>query len=308
MKTKNKTMRIGFAVLAFSVLATGCTSTIGPWPGPSGGNPWVGRPVVGVPSAQAADTGSVPSGSAGNPASGAGLGIAPMPEKFFPCTRVEESVRVRVDVRGMEYGADLAEREFSALRDTLAKRRFSLDWTADSGKEDVLVALRAARTVYDRFGEFEIHEGDIRATVTVPILDGRLVGDEKFEGRGERALGEAAADRSLADVLVPQVVKWVSETVTPEKIGIAVETYSIAYDSANPEKNQDHAQEFLRRIQSMDGVLEARILSQNDWCGVVQFRFVYLPAKFPGGLINKAVLTDFRLQLTPSVPTPVPAY
>ena len=224
--------------------------------------------------------------------------------KRFPCIRVEETLRVHVDVANTPHGFSIAEEHLAALRDALARARFTQDWDAASDREDVLVALRASRTVADRFGEYEVHEGDIRVSVTVPVLSGKVVGDKLFHGKGARALGGDAADRALADVIVPHVVRWVRGNVTPETVGIAAEGYTIQYDGADPEENQRHAQAFLRRVQGMDGVLEARIVGQNDGRGSVSFRFVYLPAKFPGGLVNVAVLTDPLLQLSPSSGTP----
>ena len=303
MKKATKSFRPGasLAAAALAALAAGCTSdfaVIGPFPTTTQGNPWIGAPAPVSAPAQAAP--------AVAPADGAAA--APLPVKSFPCTRLESAVRVHVDVRALPYASDIAERALSGLRDTLSRRGFMLDWDAASGKEDVLVSVRADRRVADRFGEFETHEADVRATVTVPSLEGKVLGDEMFHAEGIRALGEAAADRALAEAAVPRLSAWMERTITPETIGVATETYAVAYGIDDPEGNQGHARALLARAASLDGVLEARIVSQDDWRGTVAFRFVYLAEKFPDGLVNAIVLTDPQLQYTPSEPAPKVAW
>lgn len=307
MNTKPTTIRACFAAAVSAALLAGCSSNyavIGPFPTRTGRNPWIGAPDeaganLEVPAAPAA------AGQAGeSAATDGGPAVAPRTLKRFPCTQLAGTVRVRVDSTAMPWAADLAERGLSDLRDSLARNGFTIDWASESGREDVLVSVRAERKTTDRFGEFETHEADIRATVTVTALAGKVLGDRMFHVDGSRALGEAAADRALADAAVPLLRDWIGRTLSTESIGLAVETCSVSYDAADPEGNQRHARALLARVTSMDGVLDARIVAQDDWRGTVRFRFVYLPEKFPGGLLNAVVRSDPSLQYTPTTPTP----
>ncbi|MBR0055885.1 MAG: hypothetical protein IJP66_01015 [Kiritimatiellae bacterium] len=186
--------------------------------------------------------------------------------------------------------AELAGRVQTAVEGALIGNGF----TIASAKPDVQVALSVRQGVFDKSGEYYLLEGSVpSARVVLPEQGGRQFATRAFPAvRGERVLGLERAVASLGDRLVPDVEKWIADTVRPAGLDMAAVTVvvrrtTVFYKSKDP----IYMLRFAERVAKIDGVYSCELVAGDAAARVWEFRIVYGKSKFPGGVLNKVLDT-----------------
>jgi len=184
----------------------------------------------------------------------------------------------------------LAETVASATKEALAHDGYRVD---GKDAQDIVVTLVTQRGSFDKLGESYIFTGATRVLVKMlGIQDGNL-GEKPIYAKGERAFGEDAAERKLADKLTGEVVSWIRQTIRPEKLGVVSESFTLAFvGQENQASDLAMAEAFRKAVESMPGVRQVSGNTQK-WdgdCLSVLFRAIYEPSLYRGGILGSAFL------------------
>lgn len=182
----------------------------------------------------------------------------------------------------------------AALTDAVIRRGYTAE---GSRPADIEVAARPMRTVFDRSGGYAVFEGTVQVVVQVMGTERRLIGDRIFSSRGARGLGDLQADKNLAAAATPQLVDWLTKTLSPSAIGFEAVTFKLSLGCPVQEVGDLAAPEAIRRAgASLDGVRSVTLEAQDDAKGVFTYRAVYEKAKFPGGFLNQLLVKHPELE------------
>ena len=204
------------------------------------------------------------------------------------CKIVPARVKISTKVRDSE-SFPLADRIDTAVRGALSKAGCLVDIGAEARDAvvlaDAVVVLEVSRTVYDKSGEYEVHEGKVDVSVIKTASGGAaLAGKTSVEERGARKLGPAAADRDLAGKLEGPVVAWLKKTVETDAPGTrAVELELRLAKPISTAADMAVVDRFLQPFSLLDGVRFHRLAMRDDAGGRLRFFVVYDDGKFPGG-------------------------
>lgn len=195
-----------------------------------------------------------------------------------------------------EDAAALAGRVETAVEGALIGNGF----TVAASKPDVLVSLSVRQSVFDRSGEYYMLEGSVpSAKVLLPERGVREFATKAFPiVRGERVLGMEKAVASLGDKLVPDVEKWVANTIKPAGLDMAAVTVVVRRNTVfYKSKDPIYVTHFAERVVRVDGIYSCELLSGDATARAWQFRIVYSKSKFPGGVVNKVIETCRNLDI-----------
>ena len=211
-------------------------------------------------------------------------------ETAVGCKIVPVRVKISKKPRDPESEA-LAGRIDTAVRGALSDAGYDVSAGAEVRDTVVLadetVTLEVSRTVYDKSGEYEVHEGKVDVSVCRKARGGAvLAGKTSVEERGARKLGPASADKDLAGKLAGPVVEWLKKTLergAPDVCAAELELrlakpISTAADAATVDR-------FLQPFSLLDGVRFHKLAMRDDAGGRLRFFVVYDRSKFPGGFV-----------------------
>ena len=229
--------------------------------------------------------------TASEPAPGPGPGAEPGSEpKFEPSIHwsLEEAL-VPLNVGVSVTAAEGSETE-ADLMDTFARGHLAdQGYRVGSGKNDDLkLTIETTSELFDKkWDSYLVYQGTLKATLAACGGDARELGSASFAARGARGLGEAQAHRNLADDMGAQLGGWLKRTLNPEAVDIAAArlTMTLAFpiELAEDYKAIDDIQ---KALAGLDGVRSARVESQDNRKGVVEYLVVYERSKSPTGVWN----------------------
>lgn len=190
-------------------------------------------------------------------------------------------LNVRVEGAGGSGGAgNIAGDLKRAVAGALATKGFAVD----ADHSDISVALAAETSVFDQSGNYYRYDGKVVARVE-RTMDRRLLGEQTFEGRGERKLGSAGALSALSSSLSGKVVDWVAETIAPAQAGLAANNITVTRKHAKTD-DAEYARIFATKAGALKGVVSCTLASQDTGAHSMVFRVVYLKDAFPAGILN----------------------
>ena len=219
----------------------------------------------------------------------------PPPRKAWTETAVQNEIvplRVKVDTRAKDAESEgVARRLDTAVRGALAKLGFRLAGEGCDAKtvalDDVTVTLDVGRSVFDKAGEYEIHEAKVDLSAVKKAGAGTLlVGTAVFDERGDRKLGSFAADRSLAEKLEGPAVEWLKKNIVQNTVKTAAVQFEVRL--AKPiavAGDMSVVEKFMQPFALLGGVRLYRLDARDDEAGMLRFFVVYETEKFPGGLV-----------------------
>lgn len=183
--------------------------------------------------------------------------------------------------KGSEIEADRIE---TYARGRLADQGYRVN----SGKAaDLVLTMETACEPYDQIGNYWIFEGSLKATLAVRGGEAHELGAKGTTVRGVRGLGEAQAHRNLADEMEAELGSWLKRTLETEALDFRSARLSLSLDGpiqlAEDYKAIDDIQKALAELP---GVRSARVETQNNAKGTVEFVVVYEPAQTPAGVWN----------------------
>ncbi len=120
-------------------------------------------------------------------------------------------LNVKVDFKGLKDASGISAIAASAVRDAVARYGYRVN--AD-GKDDLALSASFVRETFDQSGGYIVFKGSASVRLASSVGDGVLY-EKTFVAKGSRGLGEAAAERNLADALDVQLLKWLDETLAP---------------------------------------------------------------------------------------------
>lgn len=122
-----------------------------------------------------------------------------------------EDFNVKVGFKGREDAKGISAISASAVRNAVAGYGYRVD---AEGKGDLSLSAEFTREAFDQSGGYFVFNGTANVRLASISGDGVLY-EKTFTARGGRALGEAAAERRLADALDAQILKWLEDTLAP---------------------------------------------------------------------------------------------
>ena len=161
------------------------------------------------------------------------------------------------------------------------------------GTPDILVSLVTHRGPSDKLGASCFFSGITRGLVKIIGTQNVTQSEKPIYAKGERAVGEDAAERKLADKLTNEIMNWLRQTIRPEKWGVVRESFTLAFVGEESQgKNLSTAEKFRKVLELMPGVRKVTGTAQK-WdgdCLCVPFCAVYEPSLYKGGLLGSAFL------------------
>ena len=118
---------------------------------------------------------------------------------------------VKIDFRGRKDAVGVAAIAESVARNVVAGYGYRVN---AEGKDDLALSATFTREKFDQSGGYFLFNGAVKLRLASTSGDGILY-EKTFTAKGTRALGEAAAERNLADALDAQMQKWLDETLAP---------------------------------------------------------------------------------------------
>lgn len=206
------------------------------------------------------------------------------------------NVKVVSDASGDEAEV-VASDLITLVENDLVERKFKMT----GGTADITVRLITKVDEYAAFGEYKVFEGDVRASA-IREYDGNPLGKQKFSERGDRKLGEKDALESLAEKLGKKVSPWIAKQTVADQLGIAAAEITVSWTAFSElfgRKRGDYARTFVKTVnkKNVPGVLFSELVSENNPARQQTFRVVYIPERFPEGLMNRlAAIKELRIE------------
>lgn len=183
-------------------------------------------------------------------------------------------------------GADME----ADLVDTFVRGRLAdLGYRVGSGKDDDLVLdLQTSCNLFDqKWNQYLVYEGTLKATLAVKGGEAHELGAASFPARGARGLGEAQAHRNLADEMDAQLGGWLKRTLTPDAVDLAAARMKLVLAFPIEMKEDFKAIDDIQKaLAGLPGVRSARVESQDNAKGTVEYLVVYERSKVPTGVWN----------------------
>jgi len=169
--------------------------------------------------------------------------------------------------------AALADRIGSATRSELAKLGYTVD---GAGTTNVELVVTVTRTSYDKLGDYNVFDGRARMEARLQGQDARTLAETTVEEHGARGLGVAAAERKLADKMIPSVQTWLAKSLNTDALGLASECFTLAFAEQRTVAGDISVNErFRRAIAGLKGVCSADVIASDPQKGVATFRVIY---------------------------------
>lgn len=193
--------------------------------------------------------------------------------------------------------ASLASALASRSEGDLAGRGFDV---ITKGQPDTEVTLSVSRREAARLSDWRVYDGAVDAKV---IAGGKLVANQAFKARGERASDEEGAEASIAEKLSRDISIWLAKVLPAKKVALptgelppALATATVMIrPSSMSEKPSDVLRvqrRFMDAVASHPGILSCTLDKENQKLREFTFRVVFEPQSFPGGLLNTIVLSE----------------
>lgn len=162
---------------------------------------------------------------------------------------------------------------------------------------DLFLKFSVDESIYDKIGEYVILNASMEGTLTGVDPSYIIARMPEVSARTERTLGEAAAQKELVKKLSKEYNKWIDKVVSPQYLSI--ESYNFSFFIAKGRESNDakYISEVISKINEMDGVVTAILLSQNVSDRKFVVNVVYYSSDFPAGFINKLMTTYPELNL-----------
>ncbi len=212
--------------------------------------------------------------------------------KFAPIKTIGETAqgmadpsRIRVAVRCEKGNAAVViDDAASAIRNALAKAGYVVD---SPFPPDVEVTVSASREVFDRTGEWYKLTGSLSLKTRILGGNPRTLAEKTVTKSGARGLGEAAAEKNLANALTAEAGEWVKASFTPEQVGLKVSTVELKLREKVVSADELKLQaEFCQTVNAEKGVRSARLIRQDAKTGTFTFRIVFDAEQFSDGFLN----------------------
>lgn len=118
---------------------------------------------------------------------------------------------VKIVFKGYKEATGISAIAASVARNAVAGYGYRVN---AEGKDDLALSADFVRETFDQSGGYLVYKGAVNVRLASSSGDGVLY-EKTFTAKGARGLGEAAAERNLADALDVQIVKWLDETLAP---------------------------------------------------------------------------------------------
>jgi len=119
------------------------------------------------------------------------------------------------------YNGDSSSSAAALLHTEVKQQLLDLGLVVDgAGDPDILVKLTVLRTVFDTTGAYQVFDGTLRVSAQAQGTAKRLLGEKTISARGERGLGEMAADKNLVVKLAEETGKWAKATLSPTALRV----------------------------------------------------------------------------------------
>lgn len=209
-------------------------------------------------------------------------GPAPFDQGHVAEVQIPLNVGVKVVAeKGAEMEADLLE--------TWAHGRLAdLGYRPGSGeKDDLVLTLRAGCEEFDRTGNYVVYDGSVKAVLAVKAGTPRELGATSIPARGKRGLGETQAHRNLAEEMEGQLGPWLKRELDADMVDFAaVRVRLVLADPIEMAGDFKAIDRFQKAFMDLDGVRSARLESQDNAAGVLEFDVAYERSKLPTGVVN----------------------
>lgn len=195
------------------------------------------------------------------------------------------AMNVKVSVSRADDGsAALADRVGSSIRSELARLGYTVDGV---GAANVELSAVVTRTPFDQLGEYSVFDGTVRLTARLVGTDERTLAETTIEEHGARGLGNAQAERKLADKLIPGVNAWLAKSLGTEALGLASESFTLYFAEQNDTAGDLSIGEVFRRaIAGLDGVRSVSIIASDTNKGCATFRVIYDKKVIRNSIVN----------------------
>lgn len=205
----------------------------------------------------------------------------------FTVSEAAELLRVKLAVTAEDqasaaFADGIHETAVTALRDRKVK-------IVDDGKEDLELSFRAGRKVFNEApADYVTLDGTVSARLA-DALKGGVLAERTFRGRNKPALGADAASVALAGEVAGEVSKWIAETVVPGQIPLESRTVRIARLNNYKPGEAAFANQFVKDVVAMDGVLRCEAAAVDPVAHTAEFRVLYRRMSFPQGFVNAVI-------------------
>ena len=184
------------------------------------------------------------------------------------------------------YGiGDFGAAASAVVEQELSNRMAAYGYRVDTGAPaDLEVGVSLETTWFDRSGNFLV--GEIAGQVDVRRSgDGRLIASGAETTRGQRVLDEGPATRAAATAFSRWAAGWLEPQLAPAKLGLAADDIEIQLSSDS--QMRDYASTFVSEVRQVPGVVDVRVVSQDNARRLLTFRVVYRSDDIPEGLYNR---------------------
>ncbi len=210
------------------------------------------------------------------------------PQPVDDITAESKAQRLNMHINSQSAGNDARNAAIevqSAVQSALTEGGYRID----PSHPDVRVSLVTEIESFDASGNFYRFDGRIRAAVE-RVADKRLLGENTFEKRGDRTLGQAAAIRAVSTPLARQTADWLVNVAAPARSGLAAEDITVVNRRFSSRRRRNEFIEyFVERVKVEPGVVSCRLIDQDDRQRELVFRIVYFPDQFDDGLLTRIV-------------------
>lgn len=175
--------------------------------------------------------------------------------------------------RADDGSAALADRIGSAARSELAKLGYTVDGASETNVE---LSVTVTRTPFDKLGDYNVFDGTARLTARLVGSDERTLAETTIEEHGTRGLGVAAAERKLADKMIPNVNAWLAKSLNTDALGLVSECFTLTFaEQQNVAGDISVSESFRRAIAGIKGVRSASVIASDSVKGAATFRVIY---------------------------------
>lgn len=173
----------------------------------------------------------------------------------------------------------------AAVEQALANQLAAYGYRVEPGTPpDLEVGVVLDTTWFDQSGNFYV--GEIQGQVEVRRSgDRRLIASGAESVRGQRVLDEGPAARAAASSFTRWASGWLEPQLAPAKLGLAADNIEIQLGSDFQVRN--YVPTFINEVRSVPGVIDVRVVEQDNARRLVTFRVVYRPDDMPEGLYNR---------------------
>ena len=186
--------------------------------------------------------------------------------------------------RADDGSAALADRIGSAARSELAKLGYTVD---GAGETNVELSVTVTRTSFDKLGEYNVFDGTARLTARLVGSDERTLAETTVEEHGTRGLGVAAAERKLADKMIPNVNAWLAKSLNTDALGLASECFTLNFAEQKDVVGDISVSELFRRaIAGLKGVRSVSVIANDPNKGAATFRAIYDKKTIRNSIVN----------------------